>query len=148
MHRAKLSLFCSQRFIFSFFCCSTSSKLLTENRLTEMLPYWMFAPSSREKREIGFFFIENAKHFFLLCTVFILFSLLHEIIKKLFCSPLWWADASCVSFHSEGSCYLWRLTKYFIHGAEWMFVSSKSGPSPPGMCTRNMYRTCMERLKD
>lgn len=30
----------------------------------------------------------------------------------------WWPDASYVTIYEEGGCYLWRLTKYFIHVAE------------------------------
>lgn len=101
------------------------------------------------KRErLGFFLLKMPSTSFY-CTLYLFyFHCCMKLLKSYsaaLCGGL--MQAVWVSTQ-EGSCYLWRLTKYFIHGAEWMFVSSKSGPSPPGMCTRNMYRTCMERLKD
>lgn len=53
----------------------------------------------------------------------------------------WLMQAVWVSY-LEGSCYLRRLTKYFIPMAEWMLVSYTRVPSLPGRASYNiMYHT-------
>lgn len=75
--------------------------------------------------------------------------------KHFFCMQL-----SCTAAFSAGlmkamkslccgrSCCLWRLTKYFIHVAEWMFVLYKSGSGLPGISTFNiMHYTWVKGIK-
>lgn len=78
---------------------------------------------------------KKKKHFFL-----------HAI--KLHSSLFCWPDESYESLCCGRSCCLWRLTKYFIHVAEWMFVLYKSGSGLPGISTFNiMHYTWVKGIK-